>query len=218
MYVVIAAYNEEKSIGRVIRGLFENGFTNVVVIDDGSADRTADEAARAGAKVVKHVINRGQGAALRTGNDFVFAHDAELAVHFDADGQFNPADIGAAEKLLHENNLDIVFGSRFLDKRSKIPWQKKYFVLPIARMINFFITGVRLTDAHNGFRLMNRRAHEMITITQDRMAHNSEIVAKARRAKLKYAECPVEVRYNEYGQSAFSGLAILRDLLFGKFF
>jgi polyprenyl-phospho-N-acetylgalactosaminyl synthase len=218
MFVVIAAFNEEKSIGRVIRGLFENGFNKVVVVDDGSTDRTADEALRAGATVVRHAINRGQGAALRTGNDYAFAHGAASVVHFDADGQFNPADISAAEKLLRENNLDIVFGSRFLDARSKIPFSKKYFVLPIARLINFCITGVRLTDAHNGFRLMNRHAYEAIKITQDRMAHNSEIVARARRAKLKYAECPVEVRYDEYGQSALGGLAILRDLLFGKIF
>lgn len=218
MFVVIAAYNEEKSIGRVIRGLFENGYTNVVAVDDGSTDKTADEALRAGATVLRHAVNRGQGAALRTGNDFAFAHGADIVAHFDADGQFNPADIGLAEKILRENNLDIIFGSRFLDSRSKIPFSKKYFVLPIARLINFLLTGVWLTDAHNGFRLMNRRAHDAIEITQDRMAHNSEIVAETRRHKLKFAECPVEVRYNEYGQNALGGLAILKDLLFGKLF
>ena len=88
----------------------------------------------------------------------------------------------------------------------------------MARLINFLLTGVWLTDAHNGFRLMNRRAYEAIEITQDRMAHNSEIVAETRRHKLKFAECPVEVRYNEYGQNALGGLAILKDLFFGKIF
>ena len=218
MFVVVPAYNEEKKIGRVIRGLFEHGYNQVVVVDDGSLDNTVGEAQVAGAVVLHHAVNRGQGAALATGNVYALSRGADLIAHFDADGQFNPADIGLAVKLLREKNLDIIFGSRFLDARSKIPFSKKYFILPMARLINFLLTGVWLTDAHNGFRLMNRRAYEAIEITQDRMAHNSEIVAETRRHKLKFAECPVEVRYNEYGQNALGGLAILKDLFFGKIF
>jgi glycosyltransferase involved in cell wall biosynthesis len=218
MIIVVPAYNEENKIGRVVRGLFEHGYRQVAVVDDGSSDETAAEAGAAGACVLRHAVNRGQGAALATGNAYALARGADLILHFDADGQFNPADIAAAEKILREKNLDIVFGSRFLDGRSVIPFSKKYIILPIARLINFLLTGIWLTDAHNGFRLMSRRAAEIIKITQDRMAHNSEIVAETRRHKLKYAECPVEVKYSEYGQNAFGGLAILKDLFFGKLF
>ena len=96
----------------MVRDLFQHGF-KVIVIDDGSVDCTSKEAAASGAVVLKHKINRGQGAALQTGNDYALAQGAETVVHFDADGQFNPADIAPAVKLLQDQQLDVVLGSRF---------------------------------------------------------------------------------------------------------
>lgn len=210
------AYNEEKNVGRVVRGLFENGFDNVLVVDDGSKDKTVEQAESAKAKVIHHVVNRGQGAALRTGNEYVLQNNAEFIVHFDADGQFNPQDIFPAINLLKEKDLDIIFGSRFLDQRSQIPFFKKTIVLPISRLVNYFLTGLKLTDAHNGFRVMKAEACRKILISQDGMAHNSEITSQVKRKKLKFAECPVEVKYHEYGQGIGGGLKILRDLFFSK--
>jgi glycosyltransferase involved in cell wall biosynthesis len=215
--VVIPAYNEEKQIGRVIRGLFENGHTNIVVVDDGSTDETAPVAKAAGAVVLQHEVNRGQGAALETGNEYARRINSDFVVHFDADGQFNPADISAALRFMQENHLDVLFGSRFMDQRSKIPFIKKRLVLPVARWINFVFTGCFLTDAHNGFRILNLNALRNIKITQDRMAHNTEILQEVRRHGLKYAEFPVEVSYREYGQSALQGAKIVSDLLVGLF-
>jgi glycosyltransferase involved in cell wall biosynthesis len=216
MMIVVPAYNEEKNIGRVIRGLFEHGYNEIVVVDDGSTDHTAETAEAAGAAVVRHKTNRGQGAALRTGNEYALSRGADMVAHFDADGQFNPADIAPAVKLILEGKADIVLGSRFLDNRSKLPWSKRYIILPVSRWINYLLTGIKLTDVHNGFRVLNRRALENIKTTQNGMAHNTEIVAQIKQKDLKFAEAPVEITYSEYGQGIVAGFKILRDLFFSK--
>lgn len=218
MFIIIPAYNEAKNIGRVISGLFEQGFKRVVVIDDGSTDETGKIASQAGAVVLRHQINRGQGAALQTGNQYAWQQGAELVVHFDGDGQFNPADINLALIVMKESGVDAVLGSRFLDGRSQIPALKKHFILPLARWLNYLFTGLKLTDAHNGFRILNRAALAKINISQDRMAHNTEIVRQIKQGRLKFSEVPVEVRYHRYGQPGFSGgFKIIRDLILSKF-
>ena len=214
--VVIPAFNEEKTIGRVISGLFDHGYINIIVVDDGSTDDTSAIATYAGATVIRHEINCGQGAALQTGNEHAFNLGAEIVIHFDADGQFNPLDIASALKSMKEKNADVLLGSRFLDSRSKIPWTKKHILLPISRLINRLVTGVRLTDAHNGFRILSRRALEKVEITQDRMAHNSEVIKLVKEKNLTYIEHPVEVRYYEYGLGLFGGVKIILELLQGK--
>ncbi len=218
LFVIVPAYNEAKNIGRVISGLFETQITQmrVVVVDDGSTDNTAEIATQAGAMVLRHEVNRGQGAALQTGNEYALAHGASAVVHFDADGQFNPADIAKALAVMKDKNAEVVLGSRFLDNRSQIPWTKKYIVLPIARLVNHFLTGLNLTDAHNGFRILSRQALEKINISQDRMAHNSEIISLIRQKNLSYLEYPVEVTYNEYGQGVEGGLKIILEILQGR--
>lgn len=229
IFVVVPAYNEEKNIGRVVRGLFgvehglariDSGFTRmrVVMVDDGSEDKTAAEAKTAGAEVVQHKINRGQGAALQTGDEYALKNGAEIVVHFDADGQFNPADILPAITKIKNGECEAVFGSRFLDSRSKIPFFKRYFVFPLGRWLNNFLTGAKLTDVHNGFRVFSRSALEKIEITQDGMAHNTEITARVKKSGLKFLECPTEVVYSEYGQGIGGGLKILWDLIIGKIF
>jgi len=215
VYIIVPAYNESKNVGRVARGLFEQGYRNVVVVDDGSTDDTATFASGAGAIVLRHLINRGQGAVLQTGNDWAYQAVAEIVAHFDADGQFDPADIAGAVALLQREQLDIVLGSRFLDKRSSVPWFKRHILLPVSRWINYVFTGLNLTDAHNGFRVLNRLALEKITINHDRMAHNSEIVAQIKANNLRFKEYPVAVAYFERGQGVGGGFRIIRDLLFG---
>lgn len=216
LFVVLPAYNEAKNIGRVISGLFSHGLENIVVVDDGSSDSTFEAAKSAGPVVLKHEINRGQGAALQTGNEYALKRGASAVVHFDADGQFNPADIAKALAIMKSKNVDVVLGSRFLDNRSQMPWTKKYIVLPIARLINWFLTGLKLTDAHNGFRILSRRALQKINISQDRMAHNSEIISQIKQKNLSYLEYPVEVTYNEYGQGVGGGLKIIWEILQGR--
>ena len=221
--IIIPAYNEEGAIGRVLRGLFRHGLTQIngeitriIVVDDGSTDATGEIAKREGAIVLRHSINRGQGAALETGNEYARRAGADIVVHFDGDDQFDPADIAPAVAKLQQTNLDAVLGSRFLDSHSKIPALKRYIILPLARWINFVFTGVRLTDAHNGFRVLSRRALEKIVITQNGMAHNSEIIAELKEQDLRFAEYPVAVRYFEFGQGLGGGLKVIWDLIINR--
>lgn len=216
LWVVVPAYNEAVSIGRVIRDLFQHGFSNVVVVDDGSSDATARVAREAGAIVLRHAVNCGQGAALETGDEYARGRGAEFVAHFDADGQFDVSDIAKALEIMKKESVDVVFGSRFLDNRSNIPWLKRYFLLPLGRFVNNLFTGVRLTDFHNGFRVLSRRALETIHITQSGMAHNSEIVREVKRAGLTFKEIPVRVVYHEFGQGIGGGFKIIRDLFFNS--
>lgn len=216
LIAVVPAYNEGKNIGSVARGLFEH-VDKVIVVDDGSSDDTLCEAQRVNAVVLRHKINRGQGAALQTGHEYALKLGADYVLDFDADGQFDPFDIKPALEAIKIAQVDILFGSRFLGKKSNIPFFKKFFILPTAKFLNYLITKLPLSDVHNGFRIYARKALQSITITQDRMAHATEIVAQVRDARLKYIEFPVNVRYSEYGQGASGGLKILRDLFFGKF-
>lgn len=216
--VVVPAYNEAKTIGRVIRGLFEHGWKDVVVVDDGSSDETVVLALQAGARVLRHRINRGQGAALETGNAYAREKGADTVVHFDADLQFNPLDIAPALKALKASQVDILLGSRFLDNRSVVPWFKKYVILPLGRLMHRFFFGLKLTDAHNGFRIMTKKALDAIRITQDGMAHNTEILQQIAKHNLRYLEFPIEVTYHEYGQGVLGGVKIMRDLFIGVIF
>jgi len=216
MLVIVPAYNEEDKIDRVISGLLEQGYSNIAVIDDCSTDKTAEIATLKGVRVIKHLVNRGQGAVLETGNQLAKQMNEEKVVHFDGDDQFNAGDIKLALEAMSKTGADVVLGSRFLDNRSRLPFLKKFLILPVSRWVNYFFTGVKLTDAHNGFRILNRKAIDCIRITQDGMAHNTEIIRKIKKNNLKFIEVPVEVRYHDFGQGIGGGIKIIRDLLVGK--
>lgn len=216
-WLVVPLFNEAQVVGDVIRAAIET-FPNVVCVDDGSSDDSAARAEAAGATVVRHPINLGQGAALRTGLDYALQDEqAEYFVTFDSDGQHRLEDALAMVQRLDSEALDVVIGSRFLDGRTK-PGLLKTLVLRLAVAFQGITTGVRLTDAHNGLRAFNRRAASSIRIQQNRMAHASEIITEIGRNELRYAEQPVHVIYTEYsrskGQSLWNSVNILNDLFF----
>ena len=215
IWVVIPLYNAATVIGGVIEGLLPT-FSNVVCIDDGSSDGGGGIARAAGAKLVSHPINLGQGAALQTGFEYALERGAEFVVTFDADGQHRVADAAAMVERARNENLAIVFGSRFLDDRSN-PGLLKKIVLKTAVTVTNWTTKTRLTDAHNGLRVIRRDALSRIQLKQDRMAHGTEIIAQLGRTKLPYAEEPVEVLYTDYskakGQSLLNSVNILIDLI-----
>ncbi len=215
-YIIVPAFNEAGKIGRVVRGLFEHGFDRVVVVDDGSSDDTAAVAKEAGAAVLIHRVNRGQGAALQTGNVYALRQGAEAVVHFDGDDQFSPEDVLGAVEFMRLKKIDMVLGSRFLDDRSRVPFLKRWLLLPLGRMVNRVLTGVALSDAHNGFRVLSRRALSTMELSHDRMAHASEYVAEIKKKKLLFAEYPVRVTYHEYGQGFQGGLVAVFEFIFGQ--
>ena len=213
---LVPAYNEEKTIGSVVRNLFGH-VDRVVVVDDGSSDNTVAIAQDTGAVVLRHNINRGQGAALETGHAYARKHNAVHVVHFDADDQLSVDDIAPALAALKNADADILFGSRVHSINTSIPWSKKYIIRPLGRAVDRLFGVLPLSDTHNGFRILNTRALGMIRITQDRMAHATEIPVLARRHGLRYIEFPVQVTYHEYGQDARGGFRVLYDLCVGVF-
>jgi polyprenyl-phospho-N-acetylgalactosaminyl synthase len=213
---IVPAYNEEKRIGSVVRSLFKH-VDKVVVVDDCSSDKTKITAKEAGALVLSHSINRGQGASLETGQSYARQIGADYILHFDGDGQLDVNDINPALEKLKKEKADILFGSRFLNKNSNIPVAKKYFIHPLAKIFDRFFTGLRLTDAHNGFRILNNKALNKIQITQDRMAHASEIPRLTKKHNLNYTEFSVHVTYYEFGQNIGGGVNILKDIFTSLF-
>lgn len=220
VYVVVPAYQEESAVYAVVSQL-RAGLPNVVVVDDGSSDETAREARRAGATVIRHLINRGQGAALQTGIDYSILQGAELIVTFDADGQHRVEDIVRLVESLEREDADIAIGSRFLGLRSNMPPFRR-FVLRLGTYATRLTSGLPLTDAHNGLRVLRRSAAEKIRLTIDGMAHASELVDQIRRNNLKVTEVPVVIHYSDYslrkGQSSLAAFRIAFDYLMKRLF
>lgn len=215
VWVVIPLYNEAQVVGGVIEDVLA-AFPNVACIDDGSSDDSAAIAATAGATVIKHPINLGQGAALQTGFSWALRRGARYVVTFDSDGQHRVEDAQAMVRKAREGDLSIVFGSRFLDSRTNPGFLKK-IVLGLAVVFTRWTTGLKLTDAHNGLRVIRDDALRQVDIKQDRMAHASEIVTQLAATKLPWGEYPVHIIYTEYskakGQSLWNSVNILIDLL-----
>jgi glycosyltransferase involved in cell wall biosynthesis len=215
-WVVIPLYNEATVIPTVVAELLER-FEHVVCVDDGSSDGSTDAARAAGARVLQHPYNLGQGAALQTGLEYAREQaGADYIVTFDADGQHRVVDAVAMLELARADDLAIVFGSRFLDDRTK-PGLLKRIVLKTAVRVTNVTTGLKLTDAHNGLRVIRVDAARQVRLQQDRMAHATEIVVQLGRTKLPWREFAVEVLYTDYskakGQSLLNSINILIDLV-----
>jgi len=219
IFVIVPVWQGEKrNLEQTLKSLAKLPYKTIIV-DDGSTDATFEIAKRqSGLIVLRHIINRGQGAALATGTKKALALNADIIVHFDSDGQFLAEEIeSVVEPLLRDPELDIVLGSRYLgQKKNQVPWLKKYLLQKPALLFQFLTTGLRLTDVHNGFRALRARAAEQIEIKQDRMAHASEIVSEIKRNHLRYTEVPVTVVYNEFGQGLGGGIKILMSLFIRK--
>ncbi len=222
IYIVIPCFNEKRMIRRTIESLLPYGYS-IVVVNDGSTENIIEEVKDLPIIYSTHFLNLGQGAALQTGTEIALARGAEIVIHFDSDGQHSPKDIPAMIQPLIDNRADIIIGSRFLNETDSnaVPAKRRY-LLKIARIVNGLLTGVWLSDAHNGFRALNRTAAVKIKIKENRMAHASEILILIRRSKLRYLECPTHIVYTEYsqqkGQSSLNSINIVIDMIINKLF
>lgn len=212
---VIPTYNKAPYLDKVIKGVAPL-VDQVIVVDDGSTDGSYELLKDLPVDVLYHVINRGQGAALKTGTEFALEQGADIIIHFDSDGQFRSEDIATVIQPLLNQKADIVFGSRFLDNSTELPFFKKYVIMPIARGINHIFFNIHLTDPQSGFRAMTRKAAENINWQQDRMAHCNEILIEVHRRPLRIQEVPITVLYYEFGQKFLGGIRILRDLFLAR--
>lgn len=213
--IVVPALNEQRVVGGVVSGLRRH-FVRVICVDDGSTDETSREAHVAGATVVRHPVNLGQGAAIQTGFAFALT-DASVrwVITFDSDGQHRVTDAVSLLHLARDRQVDVVLGSRFLEGKPEIPFIRRQ-VLRAGISFTRLTTGLPLTDAHNGLRVLNRRAVEAMDLTLTDMAHASQLLGLIARHELSYLEAPVTIDYTEYsrsrGQSSLNALNIAFDL------
>ncbi len=217
VFCIIPALNEEEKISEVLHEV-KKFVDTVVLVDDGSSDNTYQRAKNEGVVVLQHIINRGQGASLETGNKYALRKGADIIVHIDADGQFLAHEIKEVVEPLLNKEVDVVLGSRFLGKESNMPWFKKNILFPVAHLVNRIFLGknIGLTDPQSGFRAMTREAWEKINIEQDGMAHASEILHKIYKNNLKVKEVPIKVIYHHFGQRLGGGVRIVKDLIIAK--
>jgi polyprenyl-phospho-N-acetylgalactosaminyl synthase len=214
-FVVIPAFNEERVVRETVLRVLDTG-AHVVVVDDCSTDRTVDRVVDLPIFLLGHVVNLGQGAALQTGIDFALAQGARFIVMFDADGQHDERDIPSLVIPLTGDCCDIVLGSRFLGRALDMSPARR-LLLKGAILFTRLTMGMRLTDVHNGLRAFRAEAAGSIRLTQNRMAHASEILHKIHASGLRFKEVPATVRYTPYsrakGQTGLGLVDILYDLV-----
>lgn len=217
--IVIPAFNEGSAILGTINGIPED-FPHIIVVDDGSRDDTREQVAATRAALVKHPINLGQGAALQTGIDMALLDPGvDYVVTFDADGQHRIEDVRAMIDHAERHSVQVVLGSRFLGEAINMPGMKRV-ILKAAVWFSNITSGVRLTDTHNGLRVIHRSAAERMKLELPDFSHASEIVERIGQERLTYAEVPVTIIYSEYsrskGQSMINAVNIAFDALLRK--
>jgi len=209
----IPAYNEEKTIARVI--LIAQRYVDLVVVcDDGSQDMTADIAQKMGAIVIRHERNLGYGAAVQALFEKAKALNADLLLTIDADGQHDAEEIPKLIQPMLENKADIVMGSRFLHQNSIMPFYRRFGVKVLTKMTKGSGGKDTLTDAQCGLRAYNRKAIEGLMLNENGMGVSAEILLRAKNLGLIIAEVPVEVRYKGLETSTHNPLKHGLDVLF----
>jgi glycosyltransferase involved in cell wall biosynthesis len=215
VWIVIPAFNEATVIADVVTDVL-SVFDNVVCVDDGSRDDTAEQAWRAGAYVVRHPVNLGQGAAIQTGVEYARSRPgAAIFATFDADGQHRVQDVMRMIDRLTKEDLDIVVGTRFADSAPVDMPVLRRVLFPLIAKLSPASRKLRLTDAHNGLRVFNRTVADGLNLTMNGMAHASEIIAEIVDNGWRVAEEPVEILYTDYsmskGQPLVNGVNIVFD-------
>jgi UDP-N-acetylglucosamine---dolichyl-phosphate N-acetylglucosaminyltransferase len=219
IFIVIPAYNEETIIQDVINEIKENGCNNIIVVDDGSKDQTFEKAKKIGGiTVLKHKINRGKGAATKTGIEAAKLLGADIVVTMDGDGQHDPKDIKNLINPIINKDFDVVLGSR-LKNPEGMPFYKKVHNW-IANIITWYLFGLWVTDSQSGFRAYSRKAVDLINTKADRYDYDSEVIREIYLYKLRFKEIPIKVKYTEYSmkkthkQGVINGIKTLYKMFF----
>lgn len=222
IYIIIPVYNEEKVVAGVINEVKNAGYENIIAVDDGSADNTynvlRDINDIKSITVLRHKINRGKGAATKTGIEAAKLLGAEIIVTMDGDGQHNPEDIKKLIEPIANGDYDVTLGSRMKSDIKKMPWHK-IIANWIGNIFTWYLFGLWVSDSQSGFRAYSRQAAEKINTRADRYDYESEVIREIYIYKLKYKEVPISVRYTDYsmgkfhGQSFFNGVKTLYKMI-----
>lgn len=216
--IVVPAYNEERVLQSVLKSIKNQGFRNIIVVDDGSTDRTYEIAKKSGVVVLRNVINRGLGCSLSIGITAALKLGADIIVTCDADGQHNPRDIKRLIAPILKKQADVVIGSRVF-KREDTPIMR-IVVNKISNLVTYLLFGIYCTDTQSGFRAFSREAAGKINIQTSRMEVSSEIIFEVRKNNLRLKEIPIKSIYTEYslskGQKVSNAFNILSKLFFKK--
>lgn len=223
---VMASYNEEKVIVETVENLLKNNYNNIIVVNDGSKDKTlwVLEVYKEKITILTHYKNRGQWAALETGFEYLRRYGkVEYVCTYDADGQHQLSDIPKFMKAYKdEPNLQVVLGSRFITKTNTNVSLSRKIILKLWILFTFFISNIKLTDSHNGYRVLRLETLKDISITLDGMGHASEIVDIISTKHLRFKEIPVDILYTDYSvakwQSSGNAINIALKTIWYKFF
>ena len=219
IYIVIPAYNEETVIGDVIAEIRAAGYQNIVVVDDGSADQTLAAARKTGVTALRHRLNRGKGAATKTGIEAAKLLGADIIVTLDGDGQHDPGDIERLTRPIAKKKCDVVLGTRLLNPAG-MPWYK-ILANKFGNFCTWYLYGLWVTDSQSGFRAYSRRAAELINTRSDRYEYDSEVIREIKKYHLCFSEVPITVRYTAYSmgkvqkQGFWNGLKTLYKMVWG---
>ncbi|HRY82975.1 MAG TPA: glycosyltransferase family 2 protein [Candidatus Moranbacteria bacterium] len=197
IFIAIPAFNEADVIQDVIQEIQSAGYRNIIIIDDGSQDNTFKKAKEmAGVTALRHKINRGKGAATKTGIEAAKLLGADIIVTMDGDGQHDPQDVKNLIEPILKNNCDVVLGTRLKDTAG-MPWHK-IIANHVGNFFTWWLFGLWVTDSQSGFRAYSKRAAKLINTKGDRYEYESEVIREIKIHKLKFIEVPIAVRYTEY--------------------
>lgn len=216
IWVIVPVFNEAEVLKSVLQDL-QNHFSHIIVVDDASTDNSQEVAEAMGVPCIRHPINLGQGASLRTGLDFIrsMAH-VKLVATFDGDGQHSATDLITMTNILRSSGCDAVFGSRFLGEPPTNLSRVRSFALRLIVLIRKSILNTNFSDVHNGLRVFSLKSFDKFFIKQNRMAHASEFNKYVQQRGLTYIECPVTIKYTSHskskGQHLLEGISVLFDL------
>ncbi len=202
LLIIIPAYNEAQVIAQTIGDIQKKTVSikpDILVVDDGSSDNTAQVAQSSGALLVRHPFNRGLGGAIATGLEFARRYNYDLALTFDADGQHDPSDIMPALQPILDKKADIVIGTRTQNLK-QLPFDRRFLILA-SNALTFLLFHQTTSDSQSGFRAFSRRAIDSIKLKTDRMEVSSELFSEIRRLRLELAQVPIKVIYTPYSRS-----------------
>lgn len=221
IFVVLPAYNESEVINEVISEINDHGYYNIIVVDDGSEDDTFQKAAdKEDVIVLRHKINRGKGAATKTGIVAACVLDADVVVTMDGDGQHDPADIEPLIKPIVKGGCDVVLGTRMV-KPDGMPLIK-VVANKIGNICTLLLYGILVSDSQSGFRAYSRYAADIIDTRADKYEYDSKVIREINKKYLRFTEVPIVVRYTEYSmnkpvkQGFVNGLKTLSRMVWDK--